>query len=179
MLGYADTNTAGMMAVVAGLIFAFSMLAAPRHGVVSRLIRRVGLRLAVLREDVLGLLYRIEELEQDRRLAADERFIGGAVGAGMLCRVALRALVRRGRIRRDPQGYHLTEAGRLEGRDLVRSHRLWETYLHRHLGLAADHVHPTAEKLEHITDSTMRSRLSRGADEPTQDPQGRRIPPDA
>ncbi len=43
-LGYDSTNTAGMMALMAGVIFAIAMLAGPRHGVIAKLVHRSGLR---------------------------------------------------------------------------------------------------------------------------------------
>jgi manganese/zinc/iron transport system permease protein len=60
-LGFADTSTSGMMAVAAGGIFLVVVLLAPRHGVLSRVLHRAALRRRILREDVLGLLYRLEE----------------------------------------------------------------------------------------------------------------------
>ncbi len=60
--GYADTSTAGMMAVMAGLLFLLALLFAPRHGLLSRARARLSLRLRILQEDVLGCLYRMEEL---------------------------------------------------------------------------------------------------------------------
>ena len=60
--GYRDTSTAGMMAVVAGLIFGLVGVAAPRHGVLSKMIRRTLLSIRIVQEDVLGFLYRLEEL---------------------------------------------------------------------------------------------------------------------
>src|SRR5687768_3645053 len=43
--GFSDTSTAGMMAVVAGVLFTVAMLAAPRHGVISKLVHRAMLTL--------------------------------------------------------------------------------------------------------------------------------------
>ncbi|MEL7474175.1 MAG: iron dependent repressor, metal binding and dimerization domain protein, partial [Planctomycetota bacterium] len=54
------------------------------------------------------------------------------------------------------------------GEELIRRHRLWEHYLVDVAGLAVDHVHDTAEHLEHLTPSP-----SRG---PDSDPHGRAIP---
>ncbi len=174
--GYNDTNTAGMMAVVAGVMFAVTMFIAPRHGLISRFAHRTLLRIRIAREDVLGLLYRLEEL-QPAGDGASTMLIRNAIGAGpMLTNLVLRALAREGRIDRQGSNVGLTDAGRSDGQSLVRSHRLWESYLHKHLRLPADHVHPTAEQLEHITDAAMQSRLAQRTDEPDTDPQGKRIP---
>jgi Mn-dependent DtxR family transcriptional regulator len=39
-----------------------------------------------------------------------------------------------------------------------------------------DHLHASAERLEHVTDASMRSDLARATDKPRMDPQGREIP---
>ena len=57
----------------------------------------------------------------------------------------------------------------------MRSHRLWEAYLVRVLGMRPDHVHGTAMDLEHVTDDEMREELAREA-KGDEDPHGRPIP---
>jgi len=52
---------------------------------------------------------------------------------------------------------------------VIRRHRLWERYLVDEAGLAPDHVHPTAEQLEHLG-------LTPEIASP-RDPHGREIPP--
>src|SRR5438132_3906845 len=66
VLGYAlavliDANIAGMMAVTAGLQFAVVVLAAPRHGIIAKMLRNLALSLQIIAEDVLATLYRREE----------------------------------------------------------------------------------------------------------------------
>ncbi|MEZ4754158.1 MAG: iron dependent repressor, metal binding and dimerization domain protein [Bdellovibrionota bacterium] len=38
---------------------------------------------------------------------------------------------------------------------MMRSHRLWEAYLEKYVGLSSSHVHKTAEELEHFTDRSL------------------------
>lgn len=174
LLGFRDTTTAGMIAVVAGLIFFLALLLAPRHGVLSKLAAQGLLSQQILREDLLGLLFRVEELGQP---GARSALIEGALDAGRWrCALAARSLLRRGEIEREGEVFRLAPAGREAARHLVRSHRLWEAYLHRHSGVAADHLHDSAARLEHVTDSALQRRLAREADLPARDPQGKRIP---
>lgn len=174
LLGFRDTTTAGMIAVVAGLIFFLALLLAPRHGVLSKLAAQGFLSQQILREDLLGLLFRVEELGQP---GARSALIEGALDAGRWrCALAARSLLRRGEIECEGEVFRLAPAGREAARHLVRSHRLWETYLHRHSGVAADHLHDSAARLEHVTDSALQRRLAREADLPARDPQGKRIP---
>ena len=79
-------------------------------------------------------------------------------------------------VNKSDNGWSLTEKGRQQARDLVRSHRLWESYMARHFVLPDDHLHPTAEAVEHYIDSSIRGELVKELDQPTQDPHGREIP---
>ena len=74
------------------------------------------------------------------------------------------------------EGWTFTEQGREQAKGLVRSHRLWESYMARHFLLPDDHLHPTAEAVEHYIDSSMRGDLVKELDQPEEDPHGRQIP---
>ena len=56
-----NTSVAGMMAVVAGVQFGGAVLLAPRHGLLSRWLRNLGLSIRIASEDTIGQLYRAEE----------------------------------------------------------------------------------------------------------------------
>lgn len=172
-----SVSTAGMMGVAAGALFVLALLAGPRHGIISQLVHRTALSLRILREDLLGLLYRLEELGDAGSVAATPHLLGTGVGGSpTLRRLALHALVRRGLVRRERAGYRLTRAGRLAAQELVRSHRLWEAYLQRHLQVPPDHLHGTAARLEHVGDPVMTRRLAAALGNPDHDPHGRQIP---
>jgi Mn-dependent DtxR family transcriptional regulator len=74
-------------------------------------------------------------------------------------------------------GWRLTEAGRAEAALVLRGHRLWESYLARHVALATDHLHDSAERTEHYLTDTMQSALAEDVQHALRDPQGRPIPP--
>lgn len=175
--GFDETVTAGMMAAMCGFVFAVVWLVAPRYGMISKLVHRAALAVRIAREDVLGLLYRLEEMPVDEGKVAAGPLLAKAITAPRwIRRIAIRRLRNDGQLAADPGTYSLTPAGRAEARRLVRTHRLWETYLHKYLGLPADHLHGTAEKLEHLTDQAMADLLRDRTNTDT-DPQGRAIPP--
>ncbi len=165
--GYADTSTAGMMAAVSGLLF----LGVLGGTMLRRAVHRLALSLRIAGEDVLGVLYRLEEL---RAPSLDKKLLHQIIGNRLLEWLALVDLRRRDLI----QVNALTDAGRAAGRSLIRSHRLWESYLAKHLGLPADHLHATSERLEHVTSPAMQAHLAERADKPQRDPHGREIPSD-
>lgn len=180
--GYEDTNTAGAMAVVAGLLFLLALLAAPRHGLLSKLVDRWRLSVRIAGEDMLGMLYRFEELSTPEEERPEPAEILAVLGLGPATRfLAARVLSRRGQIRRRNGRWALTDPGRQAARAIVRAHRLWESYLHTHLRSKPDRVHEPAHRLEHVTDEAMRARLAESAasmDSDRQDPHGAPIPPE-
>jgi len=171
--GVSDTNTAGMMAVVAGVLFGLALLFSPRHGIVSRAVTRVRLAFRITREDVLGLLYRREE---GRRATPAVALVRQSPAGPFVRRAALRSLARAGLIERQDGDLRLTEAGTREARAIIRAHRLWESYLFRHLDLPIERLHRPAEEFEHVTDAEMRARLAEQTDRPDHDPMGKPIP---
>ncbi len=74
------------------------------------------------------------------------------------------------------QGAALTEAGKRKAIQVVRRHRLWETFLVETLGFAWDKVHELAEELEHIRSEELTERLDAFLNHPKFDPHGDPIP---
>ena len=165
---------AGAMAVVAGGMYGLAVLFAPQYGVLSTLIRNLQTTLRILREDLLLMLYRIEEIDVTKRLRPGEAV--AAVGGGLLARWALAMLRRRGRIELHDGRLHMTDDGRWRAARLVRGHRLWEAYLVKHLGLPLDHVHAPADRVEHFISQPLREHLQEAVDSDAKDPHGREIP---
>jgi Mn-dependent DtxR family transcriptional regulator len=73
----------------------------------------------------------------------------------------------------------LTDAGRGAARNLVRAHRLWESYLDTHFDLPRDHLHDPAERMEHFLDPQLQEELAAELADRTVDPHGKAIPPKA
>lgn len=70
----------------------------------------------------------------------------------------------------------LTETGRAHAIDMVRRHRLIETFLVETLGYEWDEVHEEAENLEHAVSDLMIQRMDNFLGNPTRDPHGDPIP---
>jgi Mn-dependent DtxR family transcriptional regulator len=99
-----------------------------------------------------------------------------AVGGGLLARWALVMLRHRGRVNISGGQLQMTDDGRWRAARLVRGHRLWETYLLKHLGLPLDHLHASADRVEHFIHQPLRDELQREFGDTQQDPHGRSIP---
>lgn len=70
----------------------------------------------------------------------------------------------------------LTEQGRNLAVQIIRKHRLWETFLFTKLDFSWDEVHEVAEQLEHIQSEKLIEKLDKFLDYPRFDPHGDEIP---
>jgi len=74
------------------------------------------------------------------------------------------------------KGVRLTKAGKKLATNLIRKHRLWETFLVEKLNFSWDEVHDIAEELEHIKAEKLIDRLDEFLGRPKFDPHGDPIP---
>jgi len=74
------------------------------------------------------------------------------------------------------RGVRLTDKGRRIALEMLRHHRLLETYLVRVLGFGWDEVHEEAERLEHVISERFEARIAEAMGHPTHDPHGDPIP---
>ena len=70
----------------------------------------------------------------------------------------------------------LTLSGRKQAVEVIRKHRLWETFLYEKLEFSWDEVHEVAEQLEHIQSPKLIEQLERFLGFPESDPHGDVIP---
>jgi DtxR family Mn-dependent transcriptional regulator len=73
-------------------------------------------------------------------------------------------------------GASLTQAGTKVALEMIRHHRLLETYLAEALGVPWDQVHAEAEVLEHVLSEELEERISARLGHPKADPHGHPIP---
>ena len=74
------------------------------------------------------------------------------------------------------RGTELTASGRKIALEVVRHHRLLETYLAEALGVPWDEVHAEAEILEHVLSERLEDRIAALLGDPAWDPHGHPIP---
>ncbi len=74
------------------------------------------------------------------------------------------------------RGVRLTHRGRQAALEVIRHHRLLETWLVRSLGYPWDEVHGEAEKLEHAMSEKLERRIATALGNPDRDPHGEPIP---
>jgi len=169
---WCNTSASGMIAVVLGCEYLLAVFLAPDDGLVSRVFTRGWFHWRVACEDRLAACWRREEMaSQGNPLVVANRPNLGE-------RLADRWLAVTGRLNHGPQGWTLTRRGREQADMVVRSHRLWETWLGRHAELPLDHLHPPAEWIEHHLGADVRRRIEAEVGTRASDPHGRSIPPE-
>ncbi|PSR07459.1 MAG: zinc ABC transporter permease [Bacteroidetes bacterium] len=162
------------------LVLAFfgfsSLLFAPKRGWFSKQRRAKANQRKTIRENVLKLLFQQEEQRGLPALLSIEEIQG--IREMRLDRLTstLKELKNRLLIIDHGGSYGLTELGRGEGRRVVRLHRLWELYLTERLGMAADHIHPQAETMEHVITPEIEELLVKELGNPEVDPHQSPIP---
>lgn len=74
------------------------------------------------------------------------------------------------------QGFRLSPEGRRMALQIIRKHRLWESFLVDKLDFGWEEVHEIAEELEHISSKKLIDRLDEFLGFPKSDPHGDPIP---
>ena len=74
------------------------------------------------------------------------------------------------------RGVRLSASGRKRALEIVRHHRLVETFLFEVLGYPLDELHDEAERLEHFISEKFEARVAAKLHNPTRDPHGHCIP---
>jgi DtxR family Mn-dependent transcriptional regulator len=103
---------------------------------------------------------------------ADAVRVSAASATSMIKKLAALKLTRHSPYR----GVELTPAGEKIALEMIRHHRLIETFLAQTLGVPWDCVHAEAEKIEHVISEELEERIANFLGEPTHDPHGDPIP---
>lgn len=164
--------TGPMIVSVAALIVFVTTLIAPREGLFVRLGRIVYFRFRCFRENILKFLW--------KRKGAGVSFVEihqAHHTSSIFLWLILQTLKIEKNIKRSSGSeYYLLPKGKERADHIVRLHRLWELYLHRHLGISGEKVHSEAEEMEHIITPEIEKELIELLDNPATDPHNQPIP---
>jgi DtxR family Mn-dependent transcriptional regulator len=124
-------------------------------------------------EDYLKTIYK---LQGDSRVAtndiAEMMGVSSASVTNMLKRLTKMELVDHASYK----GVRLTDAGTKVALEIIRHHRLLETYLKEIMGFSWSEMHAEAERLEHHISEEFEERIDEMLGYPTHDPHGHPIP---
>ncbi|MEO0475624.1 MAG: iron chelate uptake ABC transporter family permease subunit [Planctomycetota bacterium] len=162
--------TGPAIVIVAALLFVLAVLFSPSHGWVFERLRKRQLAHHVAQEDVLKAVYRLGEQQLDTPQPVGEET--GLPPARI--RKSIIRLTQEGLMLVTDGVVALTDAGNRHAKELVRAHRLWETYLVKEAGVDPAVVHDQAERLEHAHE--LAEELDEELGKPDTDPHGSQIP---
>lgn len=87
----------------------------------------------------------------------------------------IKKLANDGMIELEKAKIRLSEDGRKEAESLLSTHRIWEYFLTRTLGMPKDKVHEQADLLEHVTSKELKDALNKYLGYPKKCPHGQDI----
>ncbi len=126
-------------------------------------------------ENYLKAIYKLQE-KQDSEVSTNEiskeMNTKAASVTDMLKRLSEKSLINYQKY----QGVSLTDAGTKVAVNIIRKHRLWETFLVNKLKFKWDEVHDIAEQMEHIESDELVEKLNDYLGAPQYDPHGDPIP---
>ncbi|MHA7128639.1 metal ABC transporter permease [Algoriphagus namhaensis] len=168
--------TGPWVVVSLSLLALLSFLFAPKKGTISRYIARNKYLKKTHHEHVLKALYKAKELGEAKLTI--EKIYELYPFQKKQTKQSIDYLFKNGLILSNQSSIDLTDYGISEAKRVVRLHRLWETYLTEYMQIAPDHVHDSAEKLEHIITPELEAQLEKRLNFPKLDPHQENIPRD-
>lgn len=176
---FSDLPAGPVIVLTGSAIFLCSMFFAPRRGVLSRLFQHLRLRGTVARQNLLRSLFELNERTLPRidSIAVNQLLENRAWTRSQLAGL-LRKAVAAGHVEAaGPEQWRLTAAGLVAAADIVRAHRLWETFLIEHADIASDHVDRDADQIEHYLSPELTAELEAHLRAEGRWPAGADLPP--
>ena len=144
-----------------------------KSGSIVHMFRSKKRRQKTLTEDVLKVLYHVEESKRNASFAA----LSGALRIDPKKLYAhIEEMVTNKLVRVNNDALELTDEGRKYALQIIRVHRLWEKYLSENTGIDKSEWHDIAEKKEHDLSKVEIEELYEQLGRPRFDPHGDPIP---
>jgi len=160
--------------LVAAAMFGLTFLFSPKEGIVHKYFRRRENTKLNLIEDIIKLMHRNEEERVEENVIQS---ITSKLGIPEdKINSTLSRIANMGLINLEKGNYKLTIKGNKLALRLVRSHRLWETYVTEKNIVTPENIHQDAEKYEHILSDDLLAEIDEELGHPEKDPHGSPIP---
>jgi manganese/zinc/iron transport system permease protein len=166
--------TGPWVVVFLSLFALISFLIAPKTGIFSRHFSRKKYLRKTHRDHLMKALYKARE-EGKNGLRIEEIYELYPYQKAETTK-SISHLISNGFITKNQLIINLTEKGISDAMRIVRLHRLWELYLNESMNIAPDHVHDSAEELEHLITPELEALLEKRLNYPTLDPHQETIP---
>jgi Mn-dependent DtxR family transcriptional regulator len=167
------------MVVFATIVFLLALIFSPKQGLLVKSFRRRDSASRHLGQDILKVIYKncfdINKKKICDNFSADEiaMWIGTTTKRVMS---QARKLRQTGLIKLSGNDIELTSDGEKYALRVIRSHRLWESYLQNEKILDRKNIHSEAEEYEHILTDEILDEIELELGHPRLDPHGSPIP---
>jgi manganese/zinc/iron transport system permease protein len=169
--------TGPWVVVFLSLFALLSFIFSPKSGLLRRYLARRSYLNKTHRDHLMKALFKAREAEKEAlslsEIHALYPFHKAAINSSLL---DLRAA---GFVVQDAQGIRLSSTGVSDAMRIVRLHRLWELYLNESMNIAPDHVHESAEQMEHLLTPELEALLEQRLNYPAKGPHQENIPREA
>lgn len=128
----------------------------------------------IANENVLKTFFHLKE--EGKTLVVPEELMARRNMDTELVEITIKRLIKLNFVERSDFKYKLTDTGEKEAARIVRSHRLWEMYLSKRMNFKEDHLHDSAESIEHLITPEIEEELMKDLDFPVEDPHNKKIP---
>ncbi len=160
--------------LVSVFFFAMAFLFSPKEGIVIKSLRRIKNSRTNLMEDIIKQMNKNKSGVQTVQLIDSLSDILGISKSKII--TSLKSIKKMELIDLLNGNYILTEKGQRVADRLVRSHRLWETYITEKHIVNIEDIHQDAEKYEHILSDDLLAEIDEELGHPEKDPHGSPIP---
>jgi len=167
-----DTTPGPAMTICATMFYFLAVLFSPTQGIIFKAYQNYVEKKRIIREDILRQVVKkmpergMSTTELSKRLNLSQNKIQHYVS--IMAKSKLLAY--------ESDKILLTSAGIDKAEQLVRAHRLWETYQVTKMGLASDQIHNEADQLEHFLSEELLDEIDLELGFPTKDPHDSPIP---
>ena len=166
-----ETTPGPAMTICATLFYFMAVLFSPSKGILFKWNQNRVEKKRIIREDILRQVIKKDDLgmataELASRLNIPEARIKSTVT--IMAKSKLLAYVNNNIV--------LTDDGVAKAEQLVRAHRLWETYQVRKMGLGSNQIHNEADQIEHFLSEELLDEIDKELGFPTKDPHDSPIP---
>lgn len=169
-----DMPTGPWIIVILSSIAIFSALFS-KKGLLTKNLRGRRNKQKILSDNILKFLYKQATLKGSKSLSAQQiselkNIPLQQVKKGLTKLRASAFIVKGG------EKWSLTEKGFSDAKRIIRIHRLWEVYMQQYMHIQTDHLHESAESIEHIITPKIEAELQRIMGKPLNDPHQQNIP---
>ncbi len=177
LVSYLTEMPTGPWIVVILSIIAILSAFFSKKGLITKKLRAFRNERKMISDNVLKALYKLGEREnQIEKGRTIKEILNNRAFANRDLTKGLKTLKGNGLIIEAGGIWTLTEKGITEAKRIIRSHRLWELYMEKFMQIQSDHVHESAETIEHIMTPELEAELLKVMGKPENDPHQQNIP---